>query len=662
MSDDIQKEKKRQRYHLYLNSFLAWVSGGRFILEENIASIGIKTIADRILTRHKVTKVWHVTQIPFNFNYELIEQIKVDMRERYPDVDLVFQLINDPIHLNIENNIFLNKRKQAAEQYNKIKALFDTLEETDKAVGVKIPLGNGMKLNFSKDDVIQKKEVWDSYVASTDHVHSGKGIYYTHLFIHAQAPNNKTMNKFSTSFRTELMSLHLHFRPIKSLLNNFLENYGPAGVRTPNGINHSQLYLLRENITHILPTKSEGMLNTEGILIGVNLNNGFPFLLEFFKSGQGQTVMIGAKTGWGKTHLGFGFILGLLADNVHVSVTDLKGDEWNKIGIYTKYKEISLGGAKPCSVNTLRLDDMQVTKEDCVYVYNNAVSASVRVLSLMSEVANHPHKGDLEKALETAIITLYNSKKIVKENPDTFIYSRYLKYEDVLPCLAEIETSGSLPPDVKAICNLARYRCETTLKGSSTLAESFKNEISVQEIIDIPLVIYSLNKNTDQDLTIAETISVFMAEYLSTKKHHFRKRQGLHSALVAEEVQRYQDTGEIVQFLASQTTGARSQNVMVIFMLNSLDRLNGTSFAPIRSNVSTAILGLLSESDIKMVGDTFGFKDIVDNLTLINQNPKSYKNAFAISFNTGYQYGNTLVRAMLPKQMNENLATRTIRE
>ncbi len=228
--------------------------------------------------------------------------------------------------------------------------------------------------------------------------------------------------------------------------------------------------------------------------------------------------------------------------------------------------------------------------------------------------------------------------------------------------MAEIESSSSIPKEVREICNLARFRCESILKGDSALSEALKNEVTVQEIIDIPLVIYSLNKNTDQDLTVTETVMIFMAEYLSTKKHLFRKRKGLHSAIFAEEVQRYKEAGEIVNFLSSQTTGARSQNVMVVFLLNSLSRLNSNSFTPIKSNISTVILGLLSQSDIKMVKDDFGYTDIITDLNEIYGNPKEYKNVFAISFNTGYQYGNALIRAMLPTSMNKILATRTIRD
>lgn len=658
----MREEPKNKIYHLYLNSFLAWATNGRFILGENISSIGIKPLADRILTRNKVSKIWQIYQFPYEFPYELIEKLLFEMRLRYPEVTLSFQLINSPIQLNIENNIFVNNRKRAADDYERFQSAFQSLKETDKTTGVKITVPSGMKLSFSKKDVELKKQEWDSYAEATNAVEEGKSIFYSNIFIHAQAPNNKLMNKFSDSFRTKMLSMKLGFRPIKSLLNNYLENYGPAGFISAHASLYQQTFLLRENITHVLPTKTEGFINTEGILMGINVNNGFPFLLEFFKSGQGQTVMIASKTGWGKTHLAFGFVLGLLGANVHVSVTDLKGNEWNKLKGYTDYLEISLGGTHTRSVNTLRLDDMRLSKEDGVYAYNSAVQATVRVLSLLSEVSDNECKGDLEKALEQSVRTLYNQNKVVKENPDTYKNTKNLTYEDVLPFLAEIESSGSLPIKVREVCSLARFRCESILKGSNPLAESLKNEITVQDVIDIPLVIYSLNKNTDQDLTINETILIFMAEYLSTKKHLYRKNLGLHSAILAEEVQRYQEAGSIVDFLSSQTTGARSQNVMVIFLLNSLSKLNAASFAPIKSNVSTVILGLLTKLDIDLVQNEFGYSDIIPDLMEIYQNPQEYKNVFAVSFNTGFQYGKALIRTMLTSEMNKSLATRTIRQ
>lgn len=656
------EDNKNKIYHLYLNSFLAWVTNGRFILGENISSIGIKPLADRILTRHKITKVWNIYSFPFEFEYELLDKIFVDMRERYPDVQLVFQLINAPINLNTEDQLFLSGRKRAADAYEKFKTAFQSLNETDQISGVKYLTPAGLRLSFDKNDVKKKEQEWESYVIAAEAVQNGKSIYYSNIFVHAQGPTNKIMNNFSKSFRLKLQSLKLGFKPVKGLLNNYLENYGPSGYISNHANLFQQTFLIRDNITHILPTKEEGLINAEGILLGVNVNNGLPFLLEFFKSGQGQTVMLCAKTGWGKTHFAFGFALGLLCDNVHISVTDLKGNEWNKIGMYTPFLEISLSGNNPKSVNTLRIDDMCATKEDSVYIYNSAIQATVKVLSILSEVSESKYKVDLEKALEQAVRTLYNSRKVVKENPDTFINTKDLKYEDVFPFLAEIESSSSIPKEVREICNLARYRCEAILKGDSALSEALKNEVTVQEIIDIPLVIYSLNKNTDQDLTVTETVMIFMAEYLSTKKHLFRKRKGLHSAIFAEEVQRYKEAGEIVNFLSSQTTGARSQNVMIVFLLNSLSRLNSNSFTPIKSNISTVILGLLSQSDIKMVKDDFGYTDIINDLEEIYENPKDYRNVFAISFNTGYQYGNALVRAMLPNSMNKILATRTIRD
>ena len=647
---------------MYINHFLAWATSGKFILGEDISSIGIKPVGDRILTRNKVTKVWHIWRFPYEFDVELIPSLQAEMRERYPKVDLVFQFINQPVKLNVETSQFISQRKAAADNYEKFKAAFDSLKPTERAMGVRRMMSNGLRLTFGKEDVESKKQLWDSYMLASKAVADGKAINYTHIFIYAQAPNNREMNKFAPALRSKLFGLKLGFKALNSLMNNFLENYGPASYISASGTGFQQSFLLRENVTNLLPTKTEGLINEDGILLGVDVNNGFPFLLEFFKSGQGQTCMLGAKTGWGKTHLGFKFALGLLGAGVHVSVTDLKGQEWNKIGRYTRFLEITLTGENPRGVNTLRLDDMRATRDDCVYLYESAIDATVRVLSLMSEVSNSQNKGDLEKALRRSIVTLYNQHGVVRENPETFSKTKHLKYEDVMPFLAELETgTETMPEEVKRICNLARFRCESVLKESGAISEAFKHEITVQEILDVPMVIYSLNKNTDQDLTVAETIAVFMAEYLSTKKHHYRRRQGLHSALFAEEIQRYQDTGEIVEFLSNQTTGARSQNVMIVFLLNSLSKLNGPAFVPIKSNVSTVILGLLTEQDIEMVRKDFGYEDIYNDLVEVSKHPEDYKNVFAVSFNTGYQHGNALIRALMPQGMNKVLETRTIR-
>ena len=48
------EDDKSKIYHLYLNSFLAWVTNGRFILGENISSIGFKTFCVWFFTRNKV--------------------------------------------------------------------------------------------------------------------------------------------------------------------------------------------------------------------------------------------------------------------------------------------------------------------------------------------------------------------------------------------------------------------------------------------------------------------------------------------------------------------------------------------------------------------------------------------------------------------------------
>jgi hypothetical protein len=373
--------------------------------------------------------------------------------------------------------------------------------------------------------------------------------------------------------------------------------------------------------------------------------------------------MLCARTGWGKTHTGFQMALGLLGDDCHVSVVDLKGGEWNKLGEYTQYLEINLGGVEPRCVNTLRLDDMVLSKEDCLEAYNNAIEGTVRILSLMTNLASDEGNPiDLNSILEKAVTTLYNQSGIVPTNPDTFGFTRDLKYEDVLQYIGELENNASNPENVSEICKRARFRCEDFLKSGGRFSEAFKNEITLDEVLHAPLVIYSLNKNTQDDLDVVETIKVFMAQFISTKKHYFRKRADDHSALFSEEVQRMQEASDIVKFLSSSVTGARSQNVMNVFLLNDLNRLDSKSFTAIKNNVSTAIIGDVSNQDVEKLSKDYGFPDIERDLLRIKQDPDVYRNCFAIHYNTGYQHGNAVYKAYLPREMNKMLATRTIRE
>ena len=661
---NVQTKKEREKkLSLYLVSFFNWITGGRYAMGEDISSIGIKPLGDRIYTRGKVTKVYSIHGFPFEFAPEFTQFMRNELRARYPNVQINFQIINTPLTLNVNNELFLKQMRAATEKYEQFKGVFESLSDSDKALGVRHRISAGSVLSFSKDDVEAKKRVVDSYKIVTDKVNSGSALVYSYIFIHATAPSNRVMNQFVTAIRNRIQSLKLQFRPVSSLLNAYLENFGPAAFLTTDPSKYGQAFLHDENVVHILPTATEGLVNTEGILMGINVKNASPLFLEFFKSGAGQTIMLCARTGWGKTHTAFQMVLSLLGDGCHVGVIDLKGNEYNKLAEYTECLEITLGGITPRCVNTLRLDDMSLSKADCMEAYRNAIDGTVRVLSLMTNLK--PEEGnpiDLNSILEKAVTTLYNQSGIVPTNPDTFQLTKTLQYEDVLKYISELENVQSNPEIISEVCKMARFRCGDFLKTGGRFSEAFKNEITLDEVINAPLVIYSLDKNTQDDLDTVETIKVFMAQFLSTKKHHFRKRLGEQSALFSEEVQRMQDSSDIVKFLSSSVTGARSQNVMNVFLLNDLNRLDSGSFTAIKNNVSTAIIGSVSESDIKKLVVDYGFADIEQDIRTILADQEQYKNCFAIQYNTGYQHGNTMLKAYLPSNMNRSLRTRTIRE
>ena len=55
------------------------------------------------------------------------------------------------------------------------------------------------------------------------------------------------------------------------------------------------------------------------------------------------------------------------------SVTDIKGGEWDKLLQFVQGTIISMDGANARFVNTLRLDDLECTLDDCEEAFNMAV-------------------------------------------------------------------------------------------------------------------------------------------------------------------------------------------------------------------------------------------------------------------------------------------------
>lgn len=192
-------------------------------------------------------------------------------------------------------------------------------------------------------------------------------------------------------------------------------------------------------------------------------------------------------------------------------------------------------------------------------------------------------------------------------------------------------------------------------------SEAFKNEVSVGEIINTPLTIYSFNKNAGTMLDNLDTIRVFMVQALDNRKTAIRKRQSLHTASFYEELQRSAQFGRLVDAISHRVTGSRSDNVTIFLLLNAISTFDNDAFNAIKSNITTVMAGKLDPEDINRLVENFGCYSIKNYLQEINsEDNERYRNCFAIQYDIGYKTDKALIKTIVPPDMSKQLSTRDV--
>lgn len=97
----------------------------------------------------------------------------------------------------------------------------------------------------------------------------------------------------------------------------------------------------------------------------------------------------------------------------------------------------------------------------------------------------------------------------------------------------------------------------------------------------------------------------------------------------------------------------------VFLLLNAISALDSDAMAQIRSNITTKIIGKVTEEDKKVLVEKFGCGAIEKYIDLIiDTSSVLYRNCFAIQYETGHNMDKALFKTILPDYMWEKLNTR----
>ena len=657
---------------LYSEYIANWLSGGLMIQRDKISLIGIRSSFDSYITNGWITRLWYVTGLPVHYNVNLTQAIRNEMHLRFPQVKTMIYMVNSPVNVNVNDESFRRQFRMVSGQYDKYGELFRTLKDDEKLTGMSVPMGGGRKFNIDKQTLMSYKASYDSYYYVYDTVTKGQSFTSTYYFIQASAKSRKILRKYQKALNSVIRSTvsditskmdDIYYKEVHGKVDFFLRNYGPASYIQQKDAKFNTILLSEENKAALLPTKTKGLVSDTGVLIGLDWQSKLPFFLPFSESGSAQVVLTVGKTGCGKTVLSFFVAIMLAGLNVHGSVIDIKGNEWNKIMQYiTGALEVTMTGDNARFVNTLRLDNIECDSTNCTELYDNAVQGTVDVFTIVVNLLEiEGNIADLTMILETAIGKLYSIHDVVRNNPSTFYRTRDLKYSDVLDVLGDIETTKSFSPEQRSLCGLIKTRSAPFFLSTGRYADALKNEITVAEILQSPFVIYNMNKNSAETLGTLDTLKVYMSQFLDGEKHFLRKQKKQHTAAFYEELQRCESLTTLVRSISSRVTGSRSNNLTVFLLLNSIATFDETAFRAIKSNITTKVIGYVESPDQKILVDDYGCSDIDTYMTRIRTNKNNnYNNCFAVSFNSGLRKDKVILKSVIPNEMIEAFTTRDI--
>lgn len=643
-----------------------WLNGGNFIRRNRMTATDIKTDYNVIMTKNRVKKIFRVQGIkPENRNGCFIDFVKDKMFQLNPNVTVAFNIVVNPCSLSVTSDKFIRSMSRSADTYEQYKEVFESQTGVAKLTGKTYRLPNGGSVRLSKDTLDLYRQVYLSYQELYTHINDGGSVGQVNVFIELWGDDISTLNRARKDLYGILNQASIGAVEVRSVNKAYLLEQCPA-TPAPKTISKKflpQLLFTSDNLAAFTSYKSRGLVGGRGLLLGLCQRSKLPFAVNMFEAPSAQVMLLLGKTGSGKTYAAFQLAMSVAAFGEYCSAIDIKGREWCQVAKYIPSKIITFDDKNPSFVNILRLDDMNVDSSNCKEIYASAVNGAVTLLSLIVNLTeNEGNPKDLEVVLREAVNKLYSINGVYANNPKSFVNSKSLRYSDILPILESLQNTKSYTKDQVKMLLIARSRCHAYLGDSGIFSNAFKNEVTLKDVMESPLVIYEFNKNQGAMTDAIDVIRIFMVQFLDTKKKAMLKQQGKYLFCFYEELQRCDQFANLLEYICADVTGSRSNNAVIILLLNSIRVLSSPRAQDIRSNITSFIVGRIEKTDIESIAETFDQPWLSGQLELMSSKPTEYRNCFCASIDTGKNVYQTVYKVELPEYMQVDFRTRTIIE
>lgn len=656
-----------------------FLSRGTRIRKGEISADGIVTKYGAVLTRKYVRRIYCIKRFtPLDVGNPMGRIFRSELLKKFPGIKVIIQLHNTPKKINIKEAVFLRRYTRAEDLFESYSKEFDEMSGAEQISGKQYYGSNGRKFVVTKRDYLKQRETLQSYKAVTNCVENQVAMFEVMFAVHTLIPDSVRQEDVDAEIQNICNKTKLTYEVVESKTAKFLGNYGiTSTVKERNSF--PRMLMSSQNIALNSSFLSPGLVGGGGILHGVDKRSGEPLTINYFNSGGAKVGIIISESGWGKTLEAFNMALQFIGQNIHCSVLDIKGGEWNRLKKFgIKVAEFIMNNKVGSYVNILRLDDIvddSMTDDEVEELIEMATTGTVKLLAVMVDIQqNEGHPRDVEAILREAVGKVYSNATQNKANKKEMAKgTANLNYKNVITQVISFgQDAVKLKDDVAnydekraRLCKLIASRCKPFVESYTSSGALFKKEITFKEVLDAELVIYSMGKNEDSQQSLEDTVRLFMIQYMDVKKQYFRKRSHLHTVAFYEEVQRCGKMTQIVDYISAMVTGGRSNNLAIFLLLNAISTFDSKAFDAIKSNITLVMAGKMKPKDKDILINEYDCHDIKDMLDDINptgtanamtnrKKRNNYGNCFAMKFRKSEtEYDKAIFKLEIPPEVKE---------
>lgn len=642
----------------WVDDLIVKLSGGHFSIAGllNVSAGSIVTEKDKFITSKGVTKVIQVTQMPYYYRDELITEVTKAVGR--VDSSIV---VNSYIEANrcvipINHPTFISKANRALQHYVEQDQLFQGLGKIHRRSGVFKHNGVSLK-SFGIENVEAARNTSESYTEVRNNIKKNGGVYFqSRLFFHLTFPDHNSANAHYEAIYNMVDSIVSRSERMNKKMGTYLLNMSPS-VTNVQGITSANILASEESLTNLIPYRAQGLVSTEGTLLGTDVEKNAPFYLNPYSTDEGSSILIVGGAGSGKTVFAYHYSIQSMPNDTTAIYLDLKGGTISKAlgGLMDNYTTIDFSGKNAKFINPLILDP--INKE---YGVKEAVSTTAQWLALMvtlEEGEGSPR--DLDILLKAAINGYYTEVGVSADNPATYHKSKDMELGRLVDFLGTNKNQET-DEEVSKLYKIAAKRISALLEEHNM--ERNTNAIDITTLYDKDAIIFDFNKDEEITVHMIDVIRIFSIMFFTKQLSGYNRRNDRFTTLFADEGNQYLEIPGLCEYISDLTARARSSNTSVVFLTNSLDVVKGSKMAGFRSNIAVYIVGKTEKSDLKSLEEISPSDLLIQDAKQINRVPGKYHHSFAVYNSLNGHPVNAIVRADLPPKVLKAFISRTVKK